>query len=519
MAPAVAQRPGSNASRASSTQSKRSTYRVVSKNSEVDETLFGSSKPKGKAGAKAQVEVVDATASLKVLAPVETDCVTVSASEIQKMKQRAVILRDEDISRMKQEAQAEKNKTRAVAIARKERMLKMEEERKKRVPPTETEQIKNEKDQGTLSRAQYMLEEELDDVKHMNQMMLYSKCVTIRDAQIEEKKHIMEEEEEEDRKLDLMMEIERIKAIEAYEEREQKRKEDRMRGAAILQKQIEERIAERRRQEELRDQDKAQMKAELERMKEEEIQAQYEKRLAGQKLLAEVSLANAAIIERKKHMMDADKEENARIARYIRDRDLKEEAQAKEAERIAHEKELETARLRAQQEKVADRQSELDELRAIRAAEAYEREWRQKERAEMERKMAINQDLKQAREQQKQVKMKQLADQARTEQEDFYRVIAAQREQEQMERQQAVQLAHIRTRHKEEILNQIAQNDERRTKERAHAMEEGAKVRAKAKEESHRMTSIKDRKLTELTGMGVPSKYRAELERYKPQMP
>jgi hypothetical protein len=32
--------------------------------------------------------------------------------------------------------------------------------------------------------------QELDDVKHMNQMLLYSKCVTIRDAQIEEKKHI-----------------------------------------------------------------------------------------------------------------------------------------------------------------------------------------------------------------------------------------------------------------------------------------------------------------------------------------
>lgn len=57
----------------------------------------------------------------------------------------------------------------------------------------------------------------MDDVKNMNQMMLYSKCVTIRDAQIEEKKHMMLEAEEESRRLDLMMEIERIKAIENYE--------------------------------------------------------------------------------------------------------------------------------------------------------------------------------------------------------------------------------------------------------------------------------------------------------------
>ena len=45
----------------------------------------------------------------------------------------------------------------------------------------------------------------------MNQMQLYAKCVTIRDAQIEEKKHMMLEEEEEERRLDLMMEIERLK--------------------------------------------------------------------------------------------------------------------------------------------------------------------------------------------------------------------------------------------------------------------------------------------------------------------
>lgn len=51
----------------------------------------------------------------------------------------------------------------------------------------------------------------------MNQMMLYSKCVTIRDAQIEEKKHMMLEAEEESRRLDLMMEIERLKALENYE--------------------------------------------------------------------------------------------------------------------------------------------------------------------------------------------------------------------------------------------------------------------------------------------------------------
>ena len=52
------------------------------------------------------------------------------------------------------------------------------------------------------------MDEQKDEVKNMNQMMLYSKCVTIRDAQLEEKKHIMAEAQEEERRMDLMMEIE-----------------------------------------------------------------------------------------------------------------------------------------------------------------------------------------------------------------------------------------------------------------------------------------------------------------------
>lgn len=82
-APDAAQRPASNASRASNT-SKRSTYRVVSKNSNVDETLFASSKPK--ASGKSQVEVINATAFLGSNEPVETDTVTLGASEVQRMR-------------------------------------------------------------------------------------------------------------------------------------------------------------------------------------------------------------------------------------------------------------------------------------------------------------------------------------------------------------------------------------------------------------------------------------------------
>jgi hypothetical protein len=84
-----------------------------------------------------------------------------------------------------------------------------------------------------LTHAEQLLAEQQDEAKAMNQMMLYSKCVTIRDAQLEERKHMMLEEEEESRRLDMIMEIERMKALENYNERERQRKAERLSGAAV----------------------------------------------------------------------------------------------------------------------------------------------------------------------------------------------------------------------------------------------------------------------------------------------
>jgi len=51
----------------------------------------------------------------------------------------------------------------------------------------------------------------MDDVKDMNKMVNYVKCVTVRDKQLVEKKEIVEERKIEEKRKDLMMEIERLK--------------------------------------------------------------------------------------------------------------------------------------------------------------------------------------------------------------------------------------------------------------------------------------------------------------------
>jgi len=81
-----------------------------------------------------------------------------------------------------------------------------------------------------LLKAQEILNEQLDDVKHMNKMMMYAKCVTVRDQQLQEKQVLHGHKKNEEKRKDLMMEIERLKKIKYYEELEKYKKEEQKAG-------------------------------------------------------------------------------------------------------------------------------------------------------------------------------------------------------------------------------------------------------------------------------------------------
>lgn len=82
-------------------------------------------------------------------------------------------------------------------------------------------------------------------------MVLYSKVVTIRDKQLQENKQLEHEWIEEQKRLDIMMEIERLKGLKVSEEREVVKKEAQKKGALVIIDQIQERERERVRQREL----------------------------------------------------------------------------------------------------------------------------------------------------------------------------------------------------------------------------------------------------------------------------
>lgn len=416
-------------------------------------------------------------------------------------------------------ARAEEERRRRVAEAaqaRKERMIALDEERRAKGQIKPIEEIEREAQrQNDIVVARRKQDDEVDEVKYMNQVMLYAKCVTVRDAQILEKKAIRSEDAEEARRQDMMMELERLKALRMYEERELKRIEDRKKGAAVIRAQIEEREQERLRRIELKQQEQEAMLRHIERMREEDRVEAVKKKDAAKRLMEDVALANAEQIRLKNRQHEMEQEEERQIAEYIREKERREQEVADEQARIKADKEREIARLRAQQEKAQDKQAELDALRARRAQEAYEREFRQRERETEHRRAAINKDLAHAREQQTLEKELMLAEQARLEREEFERIIAVQKEQEEQERLQREKLEAFRRQNALALQKQISEIEETRRKERRDFLEEGNRLKTEKREREAKVDEIRARKLAELEKLQVPKQYRQELLKKK----
>ena len=239
--------------------------------------------------------------------------------------------------------------------------------------------------------------------------------------------------------------------------------------------------------------------------------------------------------------------ENARIAAYNREKDRREQAYNHEQEAIKQAKERETARcafgtrlghraphntqqptpspphlsprasslgyrLRAQQERMKDKQSELDELRAKRAQEEAERQYRRKEEAAAQRMASINVSLSEARVAQKLEKERRLMENALNEKAEFSRILKVQKEYEAIEAADRGKRAEAQHEFNLDLQAQIQMNAEIRKQMRMDFLTDGENKRAQMEQERMKLEAIKSHKLAQLASVGVPPKYTVDLQ-------
>ena len=113
----------------------------------------------------------------------------------------------------------------------------------------------------------------------MNKMVLYSKVVTIRDKQLLENKKQEKQWKEEQDRLDLMMEVERLKGLKVCEEQEIKRQQAQKKGAQVIIEQMKDREQDRIRQREATVKENEIMMKNIEAQKQQEIAAAEAKRI------------------------------------------------------------------------------------------------------------------------------------------------------------------------------------------------------------------------------------------------
>lgn len=267
------------------------------------------------------------------------------------------------------------------------------------------------------------MDEDHDLVKDMNKMVLYSKVATIRDKQKEEQKVMFEEYKKQGMKMDLMMELERLKELKFQEERERVRKDQQRSGALIIVDQIKDRELDRLRQKDVLEREGFMMKKQIKDLEEDDIRVADLKKDQAAKLSREVEYTNRKAIDVKERKKLEEKELELKIHQYNVEKTQKDEEDMAEKKRVREDKERETQKLREKQERAADKQSELDAIRAKRAYEDSERNSRKREKEEIVARGHKVVLMLEANEKQKMDKELKLAEMAKLEQEEYEKII------------------------------------------------------------------------------------------------
>lgn len=126
----------------------------------------------------------------------------------------------------------------------------------------------------------------------MNTKLFFSKVVTVRDKQLEENKELERQYMEEQKKLDFMMEIQRLKQTQEESLRDQKRFDARQKAGQVIVDQINEKYLQRQKEQELREKEMVLMKRAQEQMIRDEEDKVKEKQAKAKVMLMEVEKAN-----------------------------------------------------------------------------------------------------------------------------------------------------------------------------------------------------------------------------------
>ena len=365
------------------------------------------------------------------------------------------------------------------------------------------------------SKIEHLTKEQIDEVKLMNRMMQDARCVMVVKGQLEDNENIRKQKITEEKKLDHMMELERLKKIKEEEENEQRRYEEEKKSRAFIIDQIQSNNIKRLKKADEQSKEAQEMLLHVKQMQLEEQNSNMDKRYRQKEALDEILKSNKDSTTYKQNLIEMDRQDDEKIMKYLKEKAAKEEEMFKEQQRIRDLKEKEVALLREKQEKAMDRKGELDQLRAKRARQKEERVAREKEIQELEIQKQRNEELNVARRHQAQEGQQRMYEQVLEDKKEFEQIV----ELQQQARMQDLMLEEEKERQKQqyklELKKQMQENEIRQKQMRAEELEEGKKVRHKVENEKRIVREKQKEKAELLLKEGIDDKFTSKIKSKK----
>ncbi|KAK5641337.1 hypothetical protein RI129_009884 [Pyrocoelia pectoralis] len=428
-----------------------------------------------------------------------------SSSEFDRLKAQARVWTNEDKLQLIEEAQRKKEQ---LAIASEKRVHQLKKAQLEQLAKPGSKLFTNETDAANknlyvLQRAFELRQEQEDEVKKANSIILASKCLAIRKAQILEKEFMQKELNEEDRRLDDMMEQERQKALKAEEERKKKRHEINKRHVASLSQQIRENEVQRMIGMENKAEESRRINKATIAMQREAAENLRQKKLQQLNVRQELRLANDNIAQFKILQKEEERIATLRVQEFMRKKAEREAARDAELAEIQAEKNRELSRLQAAQQKAMDEQSAKDELNALRRQEEVEREWREKERKAAAKRKQQLEDMRIGRNRQIEDLRRTQALEIQKERDEFMKI--------DIEKHKKIKEAAMH--HRKDLLKQVNQKECERIEQLKEKFKEGEALLLEKEVRELNLRSFFEKKLKRMRDNNVPEVVVRDIER------
>merc|ERR1711990_1030311 len=304
----IIMRSGAESVASAKSKSSRHSYRVRAKTSQVDETLFASPKKQNSNSKRETVQVIT-----KVIVPSKDpsgQSVVLRRHNLNRIKSASKVKSQIQIENEAAQRQMEKEERVTQAAERKKHFAELDEVRKGNEELNDLEEEAKKENEYLLEKARLAKIEQEDKVKQLNELILDAKVHAIRDLQINEKSEIKADEEDEDKRLDVIMEVHRLNGMRQAERIEQEKIIQRREGARQILSQIQSNTEARLLEEEKKNAEAQALVDYMEKLQDEDVEELMRKREAQLILKQEVDEINRqALLQRERR---AEQEKNTR---------------------------------------------------------------------------------------------------------------------------------------------------------------------------------------------------------------